>query len=532
MIKILLEEDIKNVDGLERFIDMNVLLEDIKSKHKIVLGAYDGKIVGVICLERLKMIEYLYVNKNCRHRGIGSALLEQALYLVNEKIYAKTCDEDRAFYIHHGFSFEDDCWMSYKYKGEGKFKDYQQVLDFVNSQKSRVYSLNNFQRFMNDLCCPQKALKVIHIGGTNGKGSTTNYVRSVLQEAGYQVATMTSPALTTRLDVIRVNDIHISEEEVLKYANRYMNMWLDYELSMFEIEVFIAIMYFIKEEVDFAVFEVGLGGELDATNIVEPIITANTNIGLDHMDYLGNTYEKIAKAKGGIIKKHIPFITGEKRVSCLEVFEKICKNQESQLIRVEGIKNIQEHDGFITYDFQGRHIRLDTMAMYQCDNSALAISILDYLKEMRYASFDDEILLKGIQNAKWAGRFEVMCNHPLIIIDGAHNKEGMQAFYHSAKYFQNIKIIFSALKDKDTDGMIETLLSLSDDVTVCEFDFERSQKASLLAKDYPVKIVEDWHAALDEAFLHEGTVFITGSLYFISQVRPYLMKKVEEMKMF
>ncbi|MFQ7174509.1 MAG: Mur ligase family protein, partial [Thomasclavelia ramosa] len=130
----------------------------------------------------------------------------------------------------------------------------------------------------------------VHIGGTNGKGSTTNYIKEVLKQAGYRIATFTSPAIYSRLD-IRINDQFIDEETMVRYANRYVELWLKYEISMFEIEVFIAIMYFIEQNVDFALFEVGLGGLLDATNIIMPKLAINTNIGLDHVDYLGHDYQ-------------------------------------------------------------------------------------------------------------------------------------------------------------------------------------------------------------------------------------------------
>ena len=153
---------------------------------------------------------------------------------------------------------------------------------------------------MDDLGNPQLILDCIHIGGTNGKGSTTNYIKEVLKQAGYRVATFTSPALYSRLDIIRINDQFIDDKTMVKYANRYVDLWLKYEISMFEIEVFIAIMYFIENNVDIAIFEVGLGGLLDATNIIKPMLAINTNIGLDHVDYLGHDYQSIALNKAGM----------------------------------------------------------------------------------------------------------------------------------------------------------------------------------------------------------------------------------------
>lgn len=520
--------------GIQEFMntfDDENILSLMKSKHLMMIGAIDDKLVGVIGVRDLKHIQCLFVDSQYQRQGIGTQLLNYAKNLMygQVSVYADLSAKD--FYLHNGFVVSGKVEeiqgisfvpMMYQSVDEGKFQTYDEVHDFIAQQKDRVYALDNFKCFMNDMGNPQNLLKTIHIGGTNGKGSTTNYIRSVLQLAGYKVATFTSPVLVTRLEIMRINNVHIGDQEIIEYANRYMSLWLEYELSIFEIEVFIAIMYFIKHRVDFAIFEVGLGGELDATNIISPIIAANTNIGLDHTEYLGDTYEKIARTKGGIIKDNVPFVTGEKKTECINVFQEICQQHHSPLLFVQPITNIQDSNTEVTFDYRQYHIVLETSARYQSENSALAIEILVYLKENGYIELTDEILLQGLKMAVWAGRFEVVNKHPLIIIDGAHNKEGMEAFYQSAKKYKNIKIIFSALRDKDTHAMMELLLKLSNDVTVCEFDFYRAQSAEKLAETFPVKIEKDWHKAIDDAFYHDGVVFITGSLYFISQVRPYI----------
>lgn len=406
-----------------------------------------------------------------------------------------------------------------------KFSTYDEVCEFIASQKDRVYSLDNFKRYMNDHGNPQYQLQCIHIGGTNGKGSTTNDIKEVLKLSGYQVGTFTSPALHSRLDIIRINDIFIDDQMMVYYANKYMDEWLDYQLSMFEIEASIAIYYFIDNHVDYAIFEVGLGGRLDATNIIRPLVALNTNIGLDHIDYLGNTYESIAREKAGIVKDHVDYITGETKKECLDVFENICKKHQSNLIKLDTISNISNHP--LGYRYKGYDITLSTPAIYQIQNSALALETLLYLRDRKLITCSDETIKQGLYQAKWDGRFEQVWSNPTIIIDGAHNKEGIEAFYECAKNYENIKIIFSAFKDKDTHNMIECLLRLSNDITICEFEHVRSQKAKILAEDFDVKIQEDYKKAIDDAFSHNGVVFITGSLYFISLVRSYIKKKEE-----
>ncbi|MEG0277303.1 MAG: GNAT family N-acetyltransferase, partial [Coprobacillus sp.] len=520
-------------DAVKVFIEVNSeenFLLEMKENKFILIGAFDERLVGVAGIVDFKHLRTLFIDKQYQSQKIGTELLKRIKNFVNGDLSVNATPKAVSFYQHNGFvPIAKEQWKSgmsfvpmvYHSYNENKFEDYNQVHEFISMQKDRVYALDNFKRFMNDLCNPQCLLKTIHIGGTNGKGSTTNYIRSVLQREGYTVATFTSPTLISRLEVMRINDKNIKDFEVIQYANRYMSMWLEYELSMFEIEVFIAIMYFLNNKVDFAVFEVGLGGELDATNIVWPIIAANTNIGLDHTEYLGDTYEKIAYTKGGIIKDGIPFISGETKKECIQVFESLCQKHQSPFLQVLPTLHIHDDNNSVTFDYRDYHITLNTSARYQSQNSALAIEILLYLKNNGYISLDDHNLLEGLKEATWAGRFEIVNNQPLMIIDGAHNREGIEAFYQSAKKYTNIKIIFSALRDKDTHAMLQKLLELTDDVTVCEFDFYRAQDAQLLAENFPVQVEKNWQKAVDEAFLHKGVVFITGSLYFIAQVRPY-----------
>lgn len=407
------------------------------------------------------------------------------------------------------------------------FTTYEEVVQFMKQQKNRVYSLDNFKSYMQDRNNPQFQLPCIHIGGTNGKGSTTNYVKEVLRVAGYKVATFTSPPLYSRLDIIRINNICIDEHTMVRIVNRHIDDWLQYELSMFEIEVCVAIYYFLENNVDVAIFEVGLGGTLDATNIIKPLIAVNTNIGLDHMEYLGDTYAKIAYNKGGIIKEGIDYITGETKEECVAIFKELCKQRRSRLIQMQPITNIKDGEN-VSYTYRGCDVILQTPALYQVKNSALAMEILLYIKEKGHFTFTKQQLLQGLYQAQWEGRFEIIHQNPLIIIDGAHNPEGMEAFLEGAKKYQNCKIIFSAFKDKDTDSMIEYLLRLSEDITICEFDHPRALTIDSFTPKAFVKTEKSYRKAIDNAMSNKGTILITGSLYFISVVRSYILEKKGE----
>lgn len=505
------------------------------SKTILTYGAFEKDcLTGVICFDlEAAHVCFVWLAQEC-HASVFFKLIETAENLCKDdlSVYA---DRYCKWYQEAGFQSNGESFvvgakeyqpLIKKIERKKQFTNYEEVYDFINSQKDRVYSLDHFQRYMQDLGDPQLALKCIHIGGTNGKGSTTNYIKEVLLRAGYRVGTFTSPALKTRLDVIRINDRHIDEQFMVDIANRYVDRWLEYEISLFEIEMFIAVMYYLYQGVDIAVFEVGLGGELDATNIIYPLVALNTNIGLDHIEYLGDSYESIATAKAGIIKDGVDFITGEDKQECLDIFKEACEKHHSELIRVERIHDIQDGEN-VKYTYKGYNIVLDSPALYQIKNSALAIEALLYLKEKNEITFGDDDLIYGLFEAKWAGRFEKLRDDPLIIIDGAHNREGIDELYRAARKFHDLKIIFSALKDKDTDYMIERLLELTYDITVCEFEHPRAQKAELLAKDYPVKVEPDYFKAIDEAFDHQGTLLITGSLYFIAKVRPYLQEKIK-----
>lgn len=520
-------------NGSKEFDQLNTKEFYLDKSNLTYICLNDNKIIGMVSLSNGNYLSLLFVDKQYQGNGIGKRLVEIIDNLVLGDLEVSALISTRSFYEHLGFkingNLEKKEGISYypmiKIRNVKKrFNNYDEVVEFISSQKNRVYSLDNFKRYMEDLGNPQLILDCVHIGGTNGKGSTTNYIKEVLKQAGYKIATFTSPALYSRLDIIRINDQFIDEQTMVDYANRYVDLWLKYEISMFEIEVFVAIMYFIEQKVDLALFEVGLGGLLDATNIIIPKLAINTNIGLDHVDYLGHDYQSIALNKAGIVKDGIDYLTGETKTECLEVFNEVCRRHHSKLLTLQPITNILDSNN-VSYRYRGYDIILDTPALYQIYNSALALEALLYLKKHQIVDFSDDDLLQGMYNARWAGRFEIVNIEPLIIIDGAHNKEGIDAFYECAKKYDQIKIIFSALRDKDYKHMIEKLLQLTDDITICEFEHVRASDAKTLANGFDVKIEPDYKLALDQAFDHKGTVFVTGSLYFISKVREYLMER-------
>lgn len=402
-----------------------------------------------------------------------------------------------------------------------------EAIEAIENRKHHHSGLDLLSKAMEELGQPQDQVQSIHVAGTNGKGSTVEYLRSMLCTAGYKVGTFTSPYLISHHDRIRINNVPISDEQLLGYINHLEAIWRKYELSMFEIDMMIASCYFVDEQVDYAIFEVGMGGRLDATNILkQPLISVITNIGMDHMQYLGDTREKIAYEKAGIIKENVDCVTASEHLECLNVFKQQAQLHHASLICLAPIEDVQVTDK-LQFDYRHVTYQLNTKALYQRLNGALAIETMLQLRNKRNVVITDEQMKQGMLNANWLGRFEVMRQDPMVIIDGAHNLDGIQALVSSMKSYQHVHILFSCLKDKQGKEMLRELFTISKDITLCEFDYYRADTANHLSEGFQVNIEKDYQKAIDDALKKEGVLLICGSLYFISVVREYLMKKLE-----
>lgn len=393
----------------------------------------------------------------------------------------------------------------------------------IEQRRNRNHGLDPLRTFFNKIDNPHFKVPVIHVAGTNGKGSTVNYIRSILQAQGLKVGTFTSPYLICHQDRIRINDQNIDDVSFLKFTNEYFDSFLDYDLGMFEIDMVIGALYFQQEAVDIAIYEVGLGGRLDTTNLLMPICCAISNIGMDHMELLGDTFLKIASEKAGIIKCGIPIVTAEKKDECLTLFESVCMDKQAPFYKIKQPQSIEIVDN-IHFDYgRLKNLILNTKAYYQIDNACLAIEVIEILRNACGYHIVDSSIRDGLEKAIWRGRFEVMGSDPTIIIDGAHNPQGVEALVESMKSYQDIHIIFSVMKDKSYDEMIDCLLTLSDDITVCDFQSDRCIDASLLASHRHLKLDHNYIHAIEEGKRKGGTLLITGSLLFISFVREYFM---------
>lgn len=400
-----------------------------------------------------------------------------------------------------------------------------QLIQEIEERKNRGNTLSHFISYMNSIGSPHQYLTCIHIAGTNGKGSTLNYIRSILQNAGYKVGTFTSPYLVHHQDRIRIQNQDISDEILMKYANEYYDSWINWDLSMFEIDMAIACLWFLEEKVDIAIFETGLGGRLDFTNIIHPLVSVITNIGMDHMHILGNTYEAIAYEKAGIMKEEIDVITAEDKKECLRIFQEVAKGKQANCIHISSIENIKRFPHQICFDYGLlKDIRISQGAMYQTKNAALAIETCLYLRNQQKLQIEDQHIYEGISSTIWEGRYEIFCKKPLLMIDGAHNKEGIDALVESLEGISDLHILFSVLEDKQFNQMLDRLKQVSNHIMVTNFMNHRSLDMKQVT-DEQVVYIDNIEETIMRMWKNKKPLVVTGSLYFISEVRAFLKSK-------
>ena len=401
------------------------------------------------------------------------------------------------------------------------FKTAAEFIEYISHRTKTTHPDSDLITLMEELGHPERKLKCFHVAGTNGKGSTTDYLRSILQHHGYKVGSFTSPHLVVHNDRIRINNVNIPDDRLLELGNRFSWAIDKYDLSMFRIDTLISIYYFLEEKVDYAVYEVGMGGRLDSTNIIYPMVSVITNIGFDHMAYLGNTLDKIAFEKAGIIKEGIPVFTGEPKKICLDVFDRVARERNTTVTIIRAPKGDIEN-GKVWFHYYGYDISLPTLALYQVKNAALALRVADYCRTQEIIDLNREDIKAGLENTFWNGRFEVIRENPLTILDGAHNEHGITAIIDSVVQLPHpLCIIASILSDKQYDKMIKTLKHLCDELVITSFSNYRATSAETLAGNNEVTVIDDYREALRyaEDKYADGTILITGSLYFVSEIR-------------
>jgi len=357
-------------------------------------------------------------------------------------------------------------------------KDFERKL--YSLQKFGVkLGLQNIEQFLELLGRPHKELKFFHIAGTNGKGSVASYIASILIEEGYKVGLYTSPHLVRFNERIKVNGEEIDDLYIEKFIDKWIDYIIENKLTFFETTTALALCYFRDKNVDFVSWETGLGGRLDATNVVDPLVSIITTISFDHMEYLGNNLISIANEKAGIIKPNKIVCVGLLPQEAYYTIEKIAKERNNLFLSVKNFLQIENENYYLNYKSFKILLKPALIGSYQKINSALAtLSVLAAL-DVRISSIEKG-LKNVIRNTKFEGRFEIVNQMPLVIFDAAHNLEGVENFTREFAKISSDKIkkilLFGVMKDKQVKNMIELVKNLFDQILFVSIPEERSLK--------------------------------------------------------
>ncbi|WP_308534423.1 folylpolyglutamate synthase/dihydrofolate synthase family protein [uncultured Peptoniphilus sp.] len=407
------------------------------------------------------------------------------------------------------------------------------------------FSTENISLLLELLNRPQDKIKTLHVTGTNAKGSVVSFLKYAMAENSYRVGAFTSPFISNINECIEINEEKISDEDyekILREIHPLVNR-LDKEekyVTGFEIQVACAFLYFYKKKVSLAIIEVGLGGRFDATNVMKkPLAAIFTPISYDHINILGKSLKEIAWNKGGIIKDGVPSFSYPQRDEAFNELVAICQEKNSNLVTFEmsDVKNLSSGIWGNSFDFMGfKNVKTSLIGNHQAYNASLALLILDYLK--KYYKLDDEKIKSGIERAKNTGRLEIISRKPLILIDGAHNMEAIDALLENLKKFsyRNLILGFSILRDKDRENIIEKMVRISKKIVLTEIDsFRKSEISDLvdifekfsgddseIYKDLDVK--KAFEKSLELAG-DEDLILWCGSFYLIKEIRKFILEE-------
>lgn len=401
--------------------------------------------------------------------------------------------------------------------------EYQQTLDWLFSQLPMYQrvggiaykaDLSQTHKLMELLGSPEKGFKSIHVGGTNGKGSVSHMLASIFQEAGYKTGIYTSPHLLDFRERIRINGVMIPEEKVIEFVNEHKSSFADYSLSFFEMTVGLAFDYFRNEKVDIAIIEVGLGGRLDSTNVIQPELSVITNISLDHQALLGNSLEEIATEKAGIIKPNTPIIIGEQKEVTGQIFKAIAEKLSAPI--------------FIT-EFESNTLKSDLKGDYQVQNITTTLKAVEILETIGYSLSDHlDALRRVTQNTGLRGRWEILSESPQIICDTAHNFAGVKQISAQLQKtpHQNLHIVWGTVADKDISGILK-LLPTKIHLYLCEPKIPRALPVEELTqlsvrtiKPLSIQSFSNVKSAIEAAKKEaqaNDLIFIGGSTFIVAE---------------
>lgn len=425
---------------------------------------------------------------------------------------------------------------------------YQEVLDYVEQIKcfGIVPGLDSIQELCKRLGNPQEKLQFVHIAGTNGKGSVLAYISTILKSAGYRVGRYISPTIFEYRERIQVNEKMITKtalcegmELIRDICNEMVEQGFHHP-TPFEVETALAFWYFEKKECEIVVLETGMGGLLDSTNIIKnTLVAVLASIGMDHMQFLGNTIEQISTQKAGIIKNACHVVSMRQEPAAMQVIENIAKNQSAQLLVADafGASNIRYGLKKQRFDYGVyKKIEISLAGHCQIDNAVLALETVLILRKLGY-EITDKAIYEGFKNTVWLGRFSVVSEKPLFIVDGAHNEDAAKKLVHSIETYlagRRIIYIMGVLKDKEYEKVIELTSEYAEQIiTLTPPENPRALSALELAREvskvHPlVTVAESVEDAVDIAGMMAGkddVILAFGSLSFLGRMMEYIAKK-------
>lgn len=422
------------------------------------------------------------------------------------------------------------------------FRKEVEVIDWINSYgfSKGTRTLEPLSAALAELGNPHYQLKTIHVAGTNGKGSTVAYLRHILTESGLRVGTFTSPFITSFGERISINDKPLTKSDLLKYASvvdEVLSTKDAADFASFDVITLMSFLYFVDSNVDVVIYETGIGGRLDSTNVITPIATAITNVGHDHAEILGDTQIARAIEKLGIVKEGIPLFTTEEDKELLAEFKKVCVSKKAilnqPLMEAEFIRTTCSGTSFHYKSY--RNVKLSMYGKHQFKNATLALSMIDYLMKSGMFEIDIEAIYKGLDVTCWKGRFEHIQKSPPVLLDGAHNIEGIKSLVDVLKdvYPNHLKkFIFSAIATKDAAMMVKVLDAVASEIIFTKgthpgsiepdvlYDMTGNCGKSLYERQSFKKIINQCIKNLN----NNEVLVICGSLYFISDARAHLFK--------
>ncbi|ODS35702.1 MAG: hypothetical protein A7315_05280 [Candidatus Altiarchaeales archaeon WOR_SM1_79] len=422
--------------------------------------------------------------------------------------------------------------------------NYNEAIDYLYNLKIYGMSLGleRIEYLLNVLGSPHKDMKAIHVAGTNGKGSVSAMLSSILQSAGYKVGLFTSPHLVSFEERIVVNGKWMSKDKVCLLVEKIKPIASDMQKSgkfehptFFEIVTAMGFEHFKEEEVDFAVLEVGLGGRLDATNVISPLVSIITTIALDHTHVLGETLEQVAREKAGIIKKGVPVVTGVENEEILDLIKDTCKKKNCEVFPTKKLGAYLSKK--VSLDGQIFNLKVDATSYndmkmhligeHQLKNALIAAHTIKVLNA-KGLNISEKNIREGFEKTRWLGRLELVQKEPTVILDCAHNPAGMKALKNALVKINpkgNLTLVLGIMRDKDISGIVEEIAPCADRVIVTKPKFERAAEPKIIEKEVKKfcnniitkSIVKEavWYAINDASF--EDFICITGSIYLVGE---------------